>query len=132
MRIELSEAEHTPLEDVLIEGFRGFNGPFIGPHGYKPLRLMVFRDGEDAPCGGIQGHCYARWLHILMVYLPEDLAAAGSGANCSGAWRRRARPRLHRRVSRHAELAGPALLREARLPPVRTLPDSPPAMPASS
>jgi GNAT superfamily N-acetyltransferase len=80
MRIELSEAEDTPLEAVLVAGFDGFNGPFVGPHGYKPLRLMVFRDGEDAPCGGIQGHCYARWLHILMVYLPEDLRGGGLGA----------------------------------------------------
>jgi GNAT superfamily N-acetyltransferase len=80
MHIELSEAEETPLEEVLVAGFEGFNKPFVGPHGYKPLRLMVFREGEDAPCGGIQAHCYAAWLHILMVYLPEDLRGGGLGA----------------------------------------------------
>jgi GNAT superfamily N-acetyltransferase len=78
-RIELSEAEQTPLEDVLVAGFERFNGPYIGPHGYKPLRLMVFREGEDTPCGGIQGHCYGAWLHILMFYLPEDLRRTGLG-----------------------------------------------------
>jgi len=80
MRIVLSEEEKTPLEDVLYEGFVAFNGPFIGPHGYKPLRLMVFRDGEDAPAGGIHGHCYAAWLHVVMFYLPEDLRRGGLGA----------------------------------------------------
>ena len=78
-RLLLSEAEETPLLDVLVEGFRGFNAPFVGEHGYKPLRLMVFREGEDTPAGGIQGHCYGAWLHVLMVYLPEDLRRTGLG-----------------------------------------------------
>lgn len=80
MRILLSEAEVTPLAPVLFAGFEAFNGPHVGPHGYRPLRLMLFRDGEDTPAGGIQGHCYAAWLHMLMVYLPEDLRRRGLGA----------------------------------------------------
>lgn len=80
MRIELSEAEDTPLEEVLVAGFQAFNGPVVGPHGYKPLRLMVFRDGEDLPAGGIHGYCYAAWLHMALVYLPEDLRGGGLGA----------------------------------------------------
>jgi GNAT superfamily N-acetyltransferase len=91
VRIELSEAEKTPLEDVLVAGFEAFNGPFVGPHGWKPIRLMVFRDGEDAPCGGLLGHCYAGWLHVLMFWLPEDLRRGGLGAELLGraeAWAR--------------------------------------------
>ena len=80
MRIELSEAEQTPLEAVLYAGLRGWNDPFIGPHGYKPLRLMVFRDGEDVPVGGIHGHSLAAWLHIQLFYLPEDLRRGGLGS----------------------------------------------------
>jgi GNAT superfamily N-acetyltransferase len=80
MRIVLSEAEETPLGPVLHAGFEAFNAPHVGLHGYKPLRLMVFRDGEDTPAGGIQGHCYAAWLHMLMVYLPADLRRGGLGA----------------------------------------------------
>ena len=80
MRIELSEAEETPLAPVLVAGFEAFNGPIVGPHGYKPLRLMVFRDGEDVPAGGIHAHCYAAWVNVLMFYLPEDLRGAGLGA----------------------------------------------------
>lgn len=78
-RLVLSEAEETPLENVLVEGFRTNNAPFIGEHGYKPLRLMVMRDGEDAPVGGIQAHCYGAWMHVLMVWLPEDLRRGGLG-----------------------------------------------------
>ena len=75
MRIVLSEEEKTPLEDVLVAGFEAFNGPHVGPHGWAPLRLMVFRDGEEATCGGLQGHCYGAWLHVLMFHLPADLDA---------------------------------------------------------
>eukprot|EP01031_Cornospumella_fuschlensis_P008131 gene8131-10033_t len=39
---------------------------------------MAFREGEDTP-GGIQAHCYGAWLHVLMVYLPEDLRRSGLG-----------------------------------------------------
>lgn len=78
-RIVLSEADETPLAEVLSKGFEAFNGPFVGEHGYKPLRLMVFRDGEDVPAGGIQAHCYAAWLHVIMVFLPEDLRRGGLG-----------------------------------------------------
>ncbi len=81
MRIELSEAEKTPLEDVLVAGFEAVNGPFVGPHGGKPIRLMVFRDGEGAPCGGLLGHCYAGWLHVLMFWLPADLRRDRLGAD---------------------------------------------------
>ena len=80
MRIELSEAEQTPLEAVLFAGLMGLNGPFIGPHVYKPLRLMVFRDGEDVPVGGIHGHYLAAWLYIQLFYLPEDLRRGGLGS----------------------------------------------------
>ncbi len=80
MRIELSEAEQTPLEAVLFAGLMGFNGPFIGPHVYKPLRLMVFRDGEDVPVGGIHGHYLAAWLYIKLFYLPGDLRRGGLGS----------------------------------------------------
>ena len=99
MRIELSEAEETPLAPVLVAGFDAFNGPIVGPHGYKPLRLMVFRDNEHTPCGGILGFCYAAWVHVLMVYLPDDLRGQGVGTRlmdrieaearargCIGAW----------------------------------------------
>ncbi len=79
MRIVLSEEEKTPLEDVLVAGFEAFNDPHVGPHGWAPLRLMVFRDGEEATCGGLQGHCYGAWLHVLMFHLPADLRGRGLG-----------------------------------------------------
>lgn len=81
-RVELSEADKTPLDDALVAGFEAFNGPHVGPHGWKPIRLMVFRDGEDAtPCGGLLGHAYAGWLHVLMFYLPDDLRGRDLGSD---------------------------------------------------
>jgi len=78
-RLVLSEAEETPLAAVLETGFDSFNAPFIGEHGYKPLRLMVFREGEETPAGGIQADCYGAWLQVRDVWLPEDLRRSGLG-----------------------------------------------------
>ncbi|WP_376096258.1 GNAT family N-acetyltransferase [Roseomonas sp. CCTCC AB2023176] len=79
MRIILSEDDETPLGPVLHAGLEAFNAPFVGPHGWKPLRLMVFRDGEEAPAGGLLAQRYAAWLHVLLFWLPEDLRRGGVG-----------------------------------------------------
>ena len=77
MRIEVTAGS---LEEVLSEGFRAFNGPHVGPHGWMPLQLAVFRDGDRQLAGGIVAHCYAAWVHVTMFWLPEDLRRQGLGA----------------------------------------------------
>ena len=77
MRIEVTSGS---LSDVLAEGFRAFNAPHVGPHGWTPIQLSVFREGETRPAGGIVAHCYAAWVHVRMFWLPEDLRGQGLGA----------------------------------------------------
>lgn len=79
-RLSLLESDFDPLLSVLVQGFRDFNAPFVGEHGYVPLRLAVHRDGEDAPAGGLLGECYGAWLHVRMFWLPEDLRRQGLGS----------------------------------------------------
>jgi GNAT superfamily N-acetyltransferase len=80
MRVTLSETPPGPFEAVLLEGFRAFNAPFVQGHASLPLRLEVFRDGEEAACGGLLGYAYAGWLHVRMFWLPEELRRDGLGA----------------------------------------------------
>lgn len=78
--LSLLETDFDPLLAVLIPGFREYNAPYIGEHGYHPLRLAVHRDGADAPAGGLLGEAYGAWLHIRMFWLPEDLRNQGLGS----------------------------------------------------
>lgn len=88
MRLSVIESDGDPLAEVLVAGFRAFNAPFVGEHGYHPLRLAVHRvrgnGHEDAPCGGLLGEAYGAWLHIRMVWLPEDLRRGGLGSRLLG------------------------------------------------
>ena len=80
-------------------GLVAFNEPFVGPHGYRPLNLVVRRPGEAAPAGGLIGYTVHHWLHVRLLWLPEDLRRGGLGATlirraeveartrgCIGAW----------------------------------------------
>lgn len=84
----------SSLDEVLHAGFQAFNAPHVGPHGWTPIRLSAFRDGETRPAGGILAHCYAAWVHVLMFWLPEDLRRQGHGA------------RLLRQVEEQAQAPG--------------------------
>ena len=90
-RLSLLETDSDPLLAVLVQGFREYNAPFVGGHGYVPLRLAVHREGEDAPAGGLLGECYGAWLHVRMFWLPDDLRRQGLGSTLLGraeAWAR--------------------------------------------
>jgi GNAT superfamily N-acetyltransferase len=78
--VTLTEAEDEPAARVAVEGLSVFNEPFAGPHGYRPLNLVVRRAGEEAPAGGLIGFTLYRWLFIRYLYLPEDLRRGGLGA----------------------------------------------------
>lgn len=97
--IAVSAAEEPAFERLLEDGLTTFNIPFVGPHGYSPLNVLVTRPGEAAPAGGLRGECYGAWLFIRYFYLPEDLRRGGIGARviaaaeaeakrrgCLGAW----------------------------------------------
>ncbi len=79
-RLSLLETDFDPLLAVLGAGLRAFNAPFLGGHGYHPLRLAVHRAGEDGPAGGLLGEAYGGWLHIRMFWLPEDMRRQGQGS----------------------------------------------------
>ncbi|WP_198372668.1 GNAT family N-acetyltransferase [Roseomonas rosulenta] len=97
--VTLSELADDPAARVALEGLSAFNAPFVGPHGFKPLSLVVRREPGGPPAGGAFGWCYGAWYFLRYLYLPEDLRGGGLGARlialleaearargCIGAW----------------------------------------------
>jgi GNAT superfamily N-acetyltransferase len=99
VEISLSEAEEQEAAKVVLAGLSAFNEQVAGPHGFRPLNLVVRREPGGAPVGGLIGHTLYRWLFVRLFYLPEDLRRGGLGAQllrqaedearrrgCIGAW----------------------------------------------
>ncbi len=97
--VTLSELHDDPAAKAALDGLTAFNAPFVGPHGYKPLSLVVRREEGGEPVGGAFGWCYGAWFFLHYFFLPEDLRGAGLGAKllarleaeakargCIGAW----------------------------------------------
>ena len=97
--VTLSELDDDPAGRAALEGLTAFNAPFVGPHGYRPLSLVVRREAGGAPVGGGFGWCYGGWFFLHYFFLPGDLRGGGLGARllarleaearargCIGAW----------------------------------------------
>ena len=97
--VTLSELHDDPAAQAALDGLTAFNAAFVGPHGYKPLSLIVRRDAAGEPVGGAFGWCYGAWFFLHYFFLPEDLRGHGLGAalvrrleaeaqarGCVGAW----------------------------------------------
>jgi GNAT superfamily N-acetyltransferase len=97
--VTLSELADDPAARVALQGLEAFNAPFVGPHGFKPLSLVVRRAAGEPPAGGAFGWCYGAWYFLHYLYLPQDLRGGGLGARliarleaearargCIGAW----------------------------------------------
>ncbi len=78
--VTLSEIDDDPAAEAALVGLTAFNAPFVGPHGHKPLSLVVRRQAGGAPVGGAFGWCYGAWYFLHYFYLPEDLRGGGLGA----------------------------------------------------
>ena len=97
--VTLSEVDDEPAAKVAREGLAAFNAPFVAPHGYHPLALLVRREEDGPVVGGAFGWCYGGWLFLHYLFLPEDLRGAGlargllarleaeaQARGCVGAW----------------------------------------------
>jgi GNAT superfamily N-acetyltransferase len=99
MHVTLTEAQDPPAARAALAGLAAFNLPFVGPHGLKPLSLVVRREASGEPVGGAFGWCYGAWYYLNYLFLPEELRGGGAGAGllarieaeararaCIGAW----------------------------------------------
>lgn len=99
MHVSLTEQHDPPEAQSALDGLTAFNAPFVGPHGYRPLSLVVRREAGGLAVGGAYGWCYGAWYFLHYLFLPADLRGAGQGAallrrieaeararGCIGAW----------------------------------------------
>lgn len=68
------DAERAAIFDPLIE----FNTAKAGEADYVPLNVLL-RDNNDKVVGGLWGHTDFGWLHIELLFFPENLRGTGWG-----------------------------------------------------
>jgi GNAT superfamily N-acetyltransferase len=76
--IETERVEDSD-EKAMTRFLGAFNGTRAGPENVRPLSLLL-RSAPGAPIeGGVVGWSWYGWMHIALVYLPEDKRGAGLG-----------------------------------------------------
>ena len=65
--------ERKAILDPLIE----YNDKFAGNANYIPLNVLLKKD--DTVVGGLWGNSAYEWLHIELLFLPENLRGKGIG-----------------------------------------------------
>jgi len=56
-----------------------YNDSQTGPHGYKPLAVLL-RDAAGSTIGGLCGRSVYDWLYVDLLAVPEPLRRQGIGA----------------------------------------------------
>lgn len=79
-------------EQLVLDGLRAFNVPYIGEPDLAPIGVFV-RDDAGAVLGGLTGFVKYRWLYVARLWLPDSLRGQGWGSRVLGAaeaeaWRR--------------------------------------------
>lgn len=97
--ITLTDAPDPAARDALLAGLLAHNTAHLGPHGMRPLAVLVRDPASGAVVGGLWGRTSWDWLFVELLFLPEALRGAGLGAEllrraeeeaaqrgCVGAW----------------------------------------------
>ena len=99
-KITLTDAPDDGMIKALTDKLMDFNKVGSGrPLDYRSLTIFVTHPDTDELLGGLYGGTAYSYLHIELLYLPEDLRGAGLGRrlmaqaeeeaiqrSCSGVW----------------------------------------------
>ena len=77
--IVATEAPTTADRNAVLALLVAYNDSQAGPHGYKPLALLL-RDAGGATIGGLLGRSVYDWLYVELLGVPEPLRRRGIGA----------------------------------------------------
>jgi GNAT superfamily N-acetyltransferase len=90
-----TSAQRRAIVDPLVE----FNETQAGPENYRPLAILVSDAATDNVVGGLWGSTANSYLHIDLLFLPNELRRIGLGRRlmkdaeeeairrgCRGAW----------------------------------------------
>ncbi len=80
VEIELTDSEDAAGAKAIVAGLVDFNARIAGPHGHRPLTLLIRREGSTEIAGGLIGGTSYGWLFVSVLHLPDDLRGTGLGA----------------------------------------------------
>jgi GNAT superfamily N-acetyltransferase len=79
-KITLTDAPDNDMLKALVKKLVDFNKVSSGrPHDYRSLTIFVTHPDSEELLGGLWGGTSYSYLHIELLYLPEDLRGAGLG-----------------------------------------------------
>ena len=76
--IILTDAAQPADHDAIVAGLIAFNRAATGRSDGRPLAVLI-RDAEGATIGGLLGRTGLDWLHVELLYVPDDLRGTGAG-----------------------------------------------------
>ncbi len=78
--VRLSSEPAAPPADVarIIDAINAWNMEITGVRDYRPIAIFL-RDDEGTIRGGITGGVWGGWLHIVALWVDEDLRGRGLG-----------------------------------------------------
>ena len=74
----LTDAPQPTDHDAIVAGLIAFNRAATGRSDGRPLAVLI-RDAEGATIGGLWGWTGLDWLHVELLYVPDDLRGTGTG-----------------------------------------------------
>jgi GNAT superfamily N-acetyltransferase len=96
--IVATEAPTAADRDSILALLIAYNDSRAGPHGYKPLAILL-RDTAGSTIGGLWGRSVYDWLYVELLGVPEALRRQGIGSRlihraeaeatargCAGVW----------------------------------------------
>lgn len=79
VRVAVDPTPSPADEQVVANGLREFNVPFIGPPNERPLAVFA-RDGTGRVVGGLLGHVRWRWCYVAKLWVSAEQRGAGTGS----------------------------------------------------
>ncbi|HMI97132.1 MAG TPA: GNAT family N-acetyltransferase [Micropepsaceae bacterium] len=80
-KIVIDEKPDSSLRDEILRPLRDYNVSRIGAVVIEPLAIFLRHPGNDAIIGGLWGTSAAGWLHIELLYVPEEFRTRGLGSS---------------------------------------------------
>ena len=92
VRVAVEPAPPAADRQVVIDGLREFNLPYIGEPDERPLAVLARAD-DGRVVGGLLGHTKYRWCYVAKLWVAAEARGAGHGSRLlaaaeAEAWRR--------------------------------------------
>jgi GNAT superfamily N-acetyltransferase len=79
-KIIVDETPDPNLREAILRPLRDYNASKIGHVVIEPLAVFLRHPENDAIIGGLWGTSAAGWLHIELLYVPEEFRTRGFGS----------------------------------------------------